>query len=328
MKELLSNNEIDTLLAMFRADEAPMAESVAIRDAVDKEHGAVISPVDLLKPNRLTREHMVDLERLFDTAAKHLGTVMTDKLRFEMECDCVAVEQIRFQRWLTMIGSSNCIYILKVPDVSSPLLCTMTTSLLYASVDRILGGEGKVNEVPKDLSDAEYTVADAFMEPCIDRLARSIDKLLPAGWELGNRFTNPSLAHILPLQDVVLSVHFQVGGDFLLGDLRLVIPYKAVESKLSAVDEDTPRSEQPAVSAREVLGKSVLPVGVDLAVRLGETILPLRQLLELKVGDVVPLQTRLGEPLIAPVQGVPKFKGHVGKLGGRLAYRIASVIES
>ena len=97
MKELLSNEEIDALLDMFRSSGAPIAEDEGgMQEAATEVEESVVSPVDLLKPNRLSREHMRDLERLFQGSAKQLGAVMTDKLRFDMECDCVAVEQIRF----------------------------------------------------------------------------------------------------------------------------------------------------------------------------------------------------------------------------------------
>jgi len=326
MKELLSNQEIDTLLEMFRSDDPPLAS--AIRDVSDEHNEAVISPVDLLRPNLLSAEQMRSLELVFQGSANLLAAVMSDKLRFEMECDCVAVEQIRFQSWLGMLGTSNCIYVMRAPGVPSPVLCSWTTELLYGAVDRILGGLGKVNKVPKELSAAEYTVADAFVAPCIERLASSTKEVLPTGWELGNRSTNPSFAQVLPLQDVVLSVHFQVGGDFLLGDMRMVLPYTVLEPGLTALAASRAQAKEDITGAREMLGKNLLPVEVDLTVQLGETLLPLRQLLELKIGDVVPLQTRLGDELKAPVQGVPKFKGQVGSLGGRRAYRISTVLES
>lgn len=325
MKELLSNKEIDTLLEMFRSDDPPLAS--AIRDVADEQDEAVISPVDLLRPNLLSAEQMRSLELMFQGAANLLAAVMSDKLRFEMECDCVAVEQVRFQSWLAMLGTSNCIYVLRAPEAPSPVLCSWTTELLYGAVDRILGGLGKVNRVPKDLSEAEYTVADAFVAPCIERLASSTKEVLPIGWELGSRSTNPSFAQVLPLQDVVLSVHFQVGGDFLLGDMRLVLPYTVLEPGLQALAQSRAQSQEKISAVREVMGKSLLPVEVDLTVELGKTFLPLRQLLELKVGDVVPLQSRLGEELVAPVQGIPKFRGQVGTVAGRRAYRISTVLE-
>ena len=54
--------------------------------------------------------------------------------------------------------------------------------------------------------------------------------------EIEDRFTNPARAGILPSQDVMLSVHFQAGSDFLLGDLRLLVPMKGV------IDVDAERS--------------------------------------------------------------------------------------
>ena len=54
----------------------------------------------------------------------------------------------------------------------------------------------------------------------------------------------------------------------------------------------------------------------------------LRQLLQLGVGDVIPLSTRVGDPLVAPVQGRPKFLGHVGKRGSFAAFKVASILES
>ena len=201
MKELLSNTEIDTLLEMFRSDDPPLAS--AIRDVSDEQNEAVISPVDLLRPNLLSAEQMRTLELTFQGAANLLAAVMSDKLRFEMECDCVAVEQIRFQSWLAMLGTSNCIYLLRAPDVPSPVLCSWTTELLYGAVDRILGGLGKVTKVPKELSEAEYTVADAFVAPCIERLSSATKDVLPTGWELGNRSTNPSFAQVGSLRGVI-----------------------------------------------------------------------------------------------------------------------------
>ncbi|MHC4077565.1 MAG: hypothetical protein ACYST0_03870 [Planctomycetota bacterium] len=78
MKELLSNKEIDTLLEMFRSEDPPPAS--AIREAIDEQDEAAISPVDLLRPNLLTAEQMRGLERLFDGSAKLLAAVMSDKL--------------------------------------------------------------------------------------------------------------------------------------------------------------------------------------------------------------------------------------------------------
>jgi flagellar motor switch protein FliM len=126
----------------------------------------------------------------------------------------------------------------------------------------------------------------------------------------------------------MLSVHFQVAGDFLLGDMRLCFPYVVLEPFLGGFEDGTgARLRMQPGSMREVLMKSVAPAGVDFAVELGGAKIPLRQLMTLRRGDVVPLNTRAGAPLVAPVQGVPKFEGQVGTRGNRLAFRVGRVLE-
>ena len=329
MKDLLSNEEIDTLLQMYRAESDADAahEHAELGLNALQPQGPVVAKVDLLKPNRLAREQIKNFERLFDRTARALGATIGDRLRFEAPCDCVAVEQMRFSSWLQLLGGPAAIYVVRMPPFDQPCMFAATSGLLYAAVDRILGGSGKVGKVPKELSAAEYTVADAFVGPCLDRICETFSDWGRFTWSIENRFANPSLAHILPAQEVVLSVHFQTSGESLLGDLRLVIPYGALEPHLRALDLGPGgRVRQPQGALRKQIEKSVAPVELDVSVVLGEAELSVRQLLELKPGDVVQLSRRLGEPLTAPVQGVPKFYGQLGLLGNRYAFQVAGAL--
>ena len=330
MNEILTNEEIDTLLQMFRTEGPPMDEDMRPSAAVPAQqdtHDRVVSAVDLLKPNRLNRDHLRGLERCFESAGKMLSATISDRLRLDTRCDCVAVEQLRFQTWLEQLPGPVAIYVLKMEPFKQPVLFTASTTMLYGAVDRILGGTGKVNRVPKDFTQAEYTVADALVTPCIDRIVESLEEVVKLKWSVESRFCNPTLAQILPSQDVVLSIYFQAAGDFLIGDLRLVIPFVSIESLLDKFGKDSVSRMEPG-AMRAQLGQTVRGVPVDLAVTLGESRIRLRQLLQLQAGDVVPLGTRIGEPATVPVQGKTKFHGHVGRMGNRLALQIADVVAS
>jgi flagellar motor switch protein FliM len=324
VNEILSNEEIDTLLDMFRAgavdDEVAGAPSGAAEPAGDR-----VSEIDLLKPNRLAREQVRGLERFFESAAKLLSATISDKLRLDTRCDCVAVEQHRFGPWLEQLPTPSAIYVVKMEPFALPVLFIASTSLLYGAVDRILGGSGRVTRVPKDFTQAEYTVADALVGPCLDRIAESLEDVLELKWSIENRFCNPSMAQVLPSQDIVLSVYFQASGEFLIGDLRLVLPLAAMEPWLERLGKDTVTSFEPG-AMKEQVTRTVRGVPLDVAVELGSARITLRQLLELQAGDVVALDARFGTPAVVPVQGRPKFRGQVGRIGNRLALRIADVM--
>ncbi|HEB53949.1 MAG TPA: hypothetical protein ENI87_11910, partial [bacterium] len=147
MNEILSNEEIDTLLQMFRSEGGDLEQEVdepPPMAPIEAPDGRVISPVDLLKPNRLGREQLRGLERYFESAGKLLSATISDKLRLDTRCDCVAVEQLRFSSWLDQLPGPVAIYVLEMEPFRQPCLLTVSTSLLYGAVDRILGGSGKV----------------------------------------------------------------------------------------------------------------------------------------------------------------------------------------
>ena len=326
MNEILSNEEIDTLLQMFRAEGPHAAE--AAKPAAKRPGPAVteegIGTIDLLKPNRLGREQLRALERCFESAGKLLSATISDRLRLDTRCDCVAVEQLRFQTWFEQLPGPVAIYLLKMEPFRLPVLLTASTSLLYGAVDRILGGSGKVSRIPKDFTIAEYTVADALLGPCLDKITECLADVVKLKWSIESRFCNPSLAQVLPSQDVVLSVYFQASGEFLLGDLRIVIPFVSLEPLLERLGRDAVVRAEPG-AMRDTVAATVKSMPLDLAVELGTARIRLRQLLAMQAGDVVPLDTRFGQPAVVPVQGKPKFTGHVGRIGNRFAVQVADV---
>ncbi|MCB9877917.1 MAG: FliM/FliN family flagellar motor switch protein [Planctomycetes bacterium] len=329
MNEILSNEEIDTLLQMFRSEGAAIEESVSAPEPtmvpMEAPDGRVISPVDLLKPNRLGREQLRGIERYFESAGKMLSATISDKLRLDTRCDCVAVEQQRFSTWLEQLPGPVAIYVLQLEPFRLPALLTVSTSLLYGAVDRILGGSGRVTKVPKDFTAAEHTVAEALVAPCLDRICEALGEVVQLKWGISNRFCNPSLAQILPSQDVVVSAYFQAAGDFLIGDLRLVLPFVSLEPLLDRFTRDSVSQLEPG-AMQQRLADNVRSMNVDLSVNLGESRIRLAQLLQLQPGDVIPLATRFGQPAVVPVMGRPKFTAHLGRIGNRLGIRVADVM--
>ena len=330
MNEILSNDEIDSLLDLFQSEGAGVEDAEASHLAMvagGEDDGPIVKPVDLLKPNRLGREQLLSLERYFKSAARMMSATISDRLRLDVQCDCVAVEQLRFQTWINQLSGPVAIYLLEMKPFDAPVLLTASTSLLYGAVDRILGGSGKLNKVPKDFTSAEFTVADALIGPCLDRICESLGEEIKIQWQVEKRFCNPSMAQVLPAQDVVLSIYYQVAGEFLLGDLRLVIPFSALEPHLLDLGRTTASAHEPG-AMKEVVGENLQSVDVGFRVRLGQSTIPLRQLMRLREGDVVLLATRIGDKMTAPVQGVPKFLGQIGTRGNRMAFQVTDVLRS
>ena len=67
---------------------------------------------------------------------------------------------------------------------------------------------------------------------------------------------------------------------------------------------------------------------IEIKVALGSIELPLAQLGHLQPGDVIVLNQRITDPLVALVNDTPKFRGWPGRNGSTLAYKIHSLTEN
>ncbi|MDY6852503.1 MAG: FliM/FliN family flagellar motor switch protein, partial [Thermodesulfobacteriota bacterium] len=67
---------------------------------------------------------------------------------------------------------------------------------------------------------------------------------------------------------------------------------------------------------------------VEISVELGRTKISGRHLLALKQGDVIPLEQDVSAPLVAKVEGVPKFQGYAGVTRGNQAFQISGEIRN
>ncbi len=331
MNEILSNQEIDALLDMFESEGMPedLDESQGLDTAADgfRVEGEV-APLDLLKPNRFTRDQILIIQRIQEMVARKLGGTISDRLRLDVSCDCVAVEQLRFSSWLSMLDNPIGVYPVEVKPLTHPGVLTVSAELLYGAVDRILGGPGIAGSMPTDLSDAEHAVADAIVAPISQQLGHGLSEIVPVEVAVTARHTNPAMAQILPMQEVVLALHFQLSGKPLMGDIRLALPYAALEPHLGSLEQSRFLSPGMGKGAfREVLGETVAGVKLGVACMLGSTEISLGDLLSLSVGDVIPLPVHPGDPAVVPVQGHGKYEGQLGVRNGRYGVRVEHVTK-
>jgi flagellar motor switch protein FliM len=331
MKEILTNDEIDALLDLFQnegmPDELEVPEDLSSASGAFRTGGEV-SPLDLLKPNRFTREQLLAISRIQEMVARKLGGTVSDRLRLEANCDCVGVEQLRFSTWLSLLDNPIGVYLLESDQTEQPMVMTISADLLYGAVDRILGGSGVVSTLPKDLSEAEHTVSDAVVIPIMDQLMAGLSEVFPVRARIGARYTNPAMAQVLPLQEVMLALHFQVAGNPLLGDIRLALPYSILEPHLESLSKSRYLTVARRTGEfRETLSKTLQQANVHVSIELGVADITLEDLMALSVGDVITLPTRPGDEVVVPVQGRGKFKGQLGVKGGRFGARILSVLD-
>ncbi|NIT58961.1 MAG: hypothetical protein GWN00_22875, partial [Aliifodinibius sp.] len=196
-------------------------------------------------------------------------------------------------------------------------------------VERQSGGYGG------DLS--ERRTLTIIEEKIISRIVRNINDEIMKAWEPYMEFEiksstyeskpeNIHLASVDPTIVVGISVTF---GDRKV-NFHLSYPYSLLKEamnnsvlKKGKKTETVELSEEQLESYKYTLSNA----GVSIKPLLGETTLSVQNILDLKEGDVIPLEQRTDQPLKVKVNNVHKMSAYPGVLRGRRAVKIYDMIE-
>ena len=141
--------------------------------------------------------------------------------------------------------------------------------------------------------------------------------------ELVRSEINPQFAAIVPPSDVVVVITFEVELENAIGSLVVCLPYATIEpirSKLHASFQTERLEIDHAWVSR--LKERLLETPVEMVIRFGRTKISGRQLMYLKEGDILLLDTDTDDLMEAEVEGIRKFWGICGTVKGSQAFQV------
>lgn len=160
----------------------------------------------------------------------------------------------------------------------------------------------------KALSRTEGRVVASLLDAVVRELAESLHLDVKIGelWQEPEELT--TLEDLGPDADSRrLLVHLVFDGPGGPSEMRLYLPGVVAEDELDdAIRQD---AAPPHLAG----------VGVRVSVELGSTMVPLRELLELEVGDVIPLGAHVGSPVALRVEEQVRALARFGAHNGRMA---------
>ncbi|MHC4942908.1 MAG: flagellar motor switch protein FliM [Planctomycetota bacterium] len=289
----------------------------------------VISVYDPRKPNRLSRTQLNSLSKLFSLIAEDLSAELEEGLRMEITTTMEGLYQDRYVAFMDCLDEQASIYQIIGKPMNMPLFCVIDHSLVYAMVDRYFGGSGEeVSLEARDLTTVEVGVADEIvkllMGCCRERWKRLGEFTVTESELLGGK----SRIEAVDDKDTVLVVDMNVIGPREFGSISLCFPFGALEhylEQIAALEETDPAETEMADVWRGQIEQGIAEVEVGLPVVLGEAEIPLAEIVNLKIDDVVVLDRKISEPVEMIVGSRSVIRGNIGIYEDRLALKVSEV---
>src|SRR6185295_996696 len=274
-EEVLSQAEVESLLTTMEAGGArtgtpkptPPKGPSRLRDRV--------LPYDFKRPERVGKEQMRALQSLHEGFGRNFGAELSALLRCIVEVKLTSVDQLTYSEFIFSLENPTCFNLLRAEPLEGNLILDINPSILYPIMDRLLGGgkdAGPVSRRP--LTEIELRLVGRITSLFLQELKHAWDGLLPLKLSVDRVESNPQLVQIVPPNEVVVLVSFELLLGELRGMINLCIPFNAIErvsSRLASNSWVTYGKSSATAQTRAGLAKRLDASEVELVVKLAES---------------------------------------------------------
>jgi flagellar motor switch protein FliM len=333
MSDVLDQAEVDALLAAV--DSGDVAEVTVPAQIISRHRktleGVEVRPYDFKRPERVSKDQMRAIETLHESFARNFGASVSGFLRTIVEVKVAMCDQMTYSEFIVSLPNPTSFNLLTAAPLEGNICLEISPLIVYPIIDRLLGGTNQELFIPqRPLTMIEQRLINKVTQRAIDALREAWAGIKALDIQLQDSESNPHLVQIVPPNEVVVVIGFELKMAARAGTMNLCIPYNVIEPIMGSLSAQSWFSSgrgkgSPELSTRITRRLSRAPL--DVTALLARTTITLRDLVRLQVGDVLLTETPSTQPATLCVDGREKFLAHVGQIDGARALRIQQAVE-
>ncbi len=290
-----------------------------------------VTPYDFKRPERVGKEQMRALQSVHEGFSRNFGAALSAMLRSIVEVKLTSVDQLTYSEFVFSLENPTCFNVIQAEPLEGRLILDINPAILFPIIDRLLGG-GKETGIParRPLTEIELRLVSRITNLFLNELKAAWENVAPITPVVERVESNPQLVQIVPPNEVVVLVSFELTLGELRGMLNLCIPFNSIERISGKLQSNTWASyggRQSSAENRTRIGRRLDAATVELTATLAETTIAMKDLIELRVGDIITTEKDIHSPLMVSVQGVPKFHAAPGAFKGKKAIQVLAMLE-
>jgi flagellar motor switch protein FliM len=316
--EFLSQDEVDALLKGVGDDE--VAATPATPEGV--------RPYDLAAQERIVRGRMPTLEIINDRFARALRIGLFNFMRRTPGVSAGSVRVIKFSEFIRGFNVPTSLNIIQAKPLRGSALIVIEPALVFHVVDTLFGGDGRfdMRNEGRDFTPTEQRIIQRMLEVMLADYQKSWASVYSLQFEFVRAEMQTQFVNIASPTEVVVVSTFNLEVGSGGGPFHICLPYSMLEPIRDLIYSPMP-GDQTEPDRRWVrsLAQQVQSAEVDLVARLGTARLRLKDLIDLKPGDVLPVD--IPDTILGEIDSVPVMECKYGILNGRYALRIERMLR-
>ena len=323
-EKILNQDEIDALLKGVVTGEVEAAPK-------EPQTPAAIMAFNFSGHDRVVRGRMAALDIVHDRFIKLLTATFTRSLHRSVDIRLQATEIVKFGTLMDRLPLPSSLVIFKMDPLVGNGLWAMDASLVYLLTDYYFGGGGQTHVKPegRDFTPIQLRLIRNIGGLALQDLEKAWKGAHPVKAEILRVESNPEFAMVITARELAVVATLQLEIGDVSKEFFLCYPYSMLEpikEKLCAgfMNNQQDVNQHWAIRLREEIQHCPL----EIAVELGQATIHVEDLMGFATGDVVLLDKNFGDPVMASIEGLSKFRGLLGVVKGQQALQVVSVIKS
>lgn len=278
---------------------------------------------DFRTPTKLGREHIRALQMVHDAFARQVATVFASSLRVISQVTVTGIQQVPWREFATSTPDPSYLAVVTLDPLPGSGVLHLPLPMVMSAVDLLLGGSGKGPLPKRGLTEIETGLTRDLMTRALRELAAAIEPLMPVEAKIVQQESNLQFAQIAGAADATVVSTYELRIGDTVGTAALCLPVSTIQPLLDVAQQlagaNTRSRNDDGRTARAMVAARLLEAEVDVTLCFRPVTLTPTDILDLAVGDVLPLNHPVAEPLTMLAEGLPVLVARPGRRGKRLA---------
>jgi len=314
--DILSQEEVDALLKGVSGES----------DAADEGDGGPddgVQTYNLASQDRIVRGRMPTMEVINERFARNLRIGLFNFTRRTAEISVGPVRLLKYAEFVRNLVVPTNLNMVHVNPLRGTALMIFDPNLVFLVIDNLFGGDGRYHTrvEGRDFTQTEQRIIQNLLSVAMEEMQKAWEPVYPIEFEYIRSEMNTQFANIATPSEVVVVTTFSIEIGPVGGDFHVCMPYAMIEPIRDLLYEGM-QGDRMEVDERWVsfLSNQVQATEVKLVANLSQAEVTVRDLLEMKIGDVISLD--IPESITAHVEGVPVLECGYGVHNGQYALKV------
>jgi flagellar motor switch protein FliM len=316
----LSQEEVDALLKGVNGDQD---------DAAAPEEVAGVRTYNLATQERIVRGRMPTLEIINERFARLLRVGLFNFLRRSAEVSVGSVRVSKYSEFIRNLVVPTNLNLVHMKPLRGTALMVFDPGLVFLLVDNLFGGDGRFHTrvEGRDFTQTEQRIILRILDIVFEAYTKSWEPVYPVEFEYIRSEMNTQFANIATPNEVVVASTFTVELGSVSGQIHFCMPYSMIEPIRDALTSSL-QGEALEVDKRwiRLMTQQIQIAEVELVASLGTAKVSFDEILNMRVGDIIPLN--IPPTIEATVDGVPVLDCTYGVLNGQYALKVEKLLAN